>query len=185
MPNYKKTIQIMLAVFFFVLATSFAYGWQTFDQGPFLFNDEVRFEQSVDFQGTVQNHDQSVPVNIRVRRTIAQLNTNASEILPAIHGLGYRLIDCKAIAYGGPVVNATTIDIRGTQSGSVVKLAAFAQANLTQSAMVVAGGTGGTILADGASFTACDDYSSIFAGITGLNCTNATGVDFIITYVAE
>jgi len=79
----------------------------------------------------------------------------------------------------------TTVDLLGTQSSSGVKLVAYAQAQLTQSTVVYDGLTGGTVLADGASYQACDANTAITAGKTGSDVTTATGVDFVIEYVIE
>jgi predicted RecA/RadA family phage recombinase len=121
---------------------------------------------------------------IRKRLTVAAINAGAT-LVPAVPGAKIRLHDMAAIAVGGAVTSVTTVDVKGTQSTSVVKLVAFAQANLTQSAMVRAGGTGGTLLADGASFAPCDANTAITAGITGSSITVATNVDFIGTYSLE
>lgn len=123
-------------------------------------------------------------LSIRARFTIAQINTGAA-LLAAVTGLKYRMVGCKAIAYGGAVGATTTVDILGTQASSSVKLAAFAQASLTQSAVLTAGGSGGTVLADGASFAPCDAATGITIGKTGASLTTATGVDIVFDFVLE
>lgn len=120
---------------------------------------------------------------LRARVTIANVNAGAT-LLAALPGYKYRMVACKAIAYGGAVGTLTTVDILGTQS-SGVKLVAFAQANLTQSTVLTAGGTGAAVLADGASFTACDANTAITIGKTGGTGDTATGVDVIFEYVIE
>lgn len=122
-------------------------------------------------------------LNKRQRFTIAEINAGAT-LLPAITGKSYRMIGAKAIAVGGAAGAVTTVDITGTVSTSR-KLVAFAQANLTQSAVVVDGGTGGTVLADGASYTANDAGTAILVGKTGSNVTTATHIDIIFDYVVE
>ena len=122
-------------------------------------------------------------LNKRQRFTIAEINAGAT-LLPAISGKSYRMIAAKAIAVGGAAGAVTTVDITGTVSTSR-KLVAFAQANLTQSAVVVDGGTGGTVLADGASYTANDAGTAILVGKTGSNVTTATHIDVIFDYVVE
>ncbi len=122
--------------------------------------------------------------HLRTRVTIANVNAGAT-LLPALAGYKYRLVDCWAIAYGGAVGAVTTVDILGTQSTSSVKLVAYAQASLTQSAVLKAGGTGAAVLADGASFTACDSGAAITIGITGSSATTATGIDVLLSYVIE
>ena len=126
----------------------------------------------------------SVVLNVRKRVSIAQVNAGY-EILPAIAGRTYRMIQCQAIAYGGAVGTVTTVDLEATQSAGPVKLVAFAQANLTQSAVLVSGGTGAAVTADGASYIACDAATAITVGITGGDAVTATGIDFILTYVIE
>lgn len=106
-------------------------------------------------------------------------------LVPAIPGYKLRLVGCKAIAIGGAAAAVTTVDVLGTQGAAVVKLAAFAQASLTQSTVLTAGGTGGAVLADGASFNVCDVNTAITIGQTGSNITTATFIDIILDYVAE
>ena len=119
----------------------------------------------------------------RQRATIAQVNAGVS-LLPAIPGLKYRMVDIKAISVGGAAAAVTTVDVLGTQTSSV-KLAAFAQASLTRSTVLTAGGSGAAVLADGASFAACDTNTAITAGKTGSDVTTATHVDFILRYTLE
>ena len=124
---------------------------------------------------------------VRVKRTRVTLaNVNAgSTLLAAIAGKQYRLVNAYAIAYGGAIGAVTTVDILGTQSTSSVKLVAFAQAGLTQSAVLKMGGTSAAVLADGASFVACDANTAVTVNITGSAATTATGIDFILEYTIE
>lgn len=121
--------------------------------------------------------------NIRSRFTIAQINAGAT-ILAAIPGFKYRMVGCRAVAYGGAVGATTTVDVVGTISTGR-KLVAFAQASLTQSTVLRDGGTGGTVLADGASYTANDANTAITIGKTGSDLTTATGIDVNLDYVVE
>ena len=105
-------------------------------------------------------------------------------ILAALSGFKYRMIDCLAIAIGGAAATVTTVDVLGTQSTSK-KLFAFAQAQLTQSTVLRPGVTGCAVLADGASFVACDDNTAITIGQTGSNIVTATHVDFILSYAID
>ena len=125
------------------------------------------------------NHAQQ----LRTRLTVAQVNAGFT-LLAALPGYKYRLLDAAAIAVGGAVTTVTTVDILGTQS-TVKKLVAFGQAALTQSTLVRAGSAGGVLLADGASFAACDANTAITANITGSSITVATSVDFLLSYVIE
>jgi len=135
-------------------------------------------------QTTLGNAADAIVLCQRHRVTIAEINAGHT-LLPQISGKSYRLVSCKAIAYGGAAGDVTTVDLLGTQSSSGVKLVAYAQAQLTQSTVVYDGLTGGTVLADGASYQACDANTAITAGKTGSDVTTATGVDFVIEYVIE
>lgn len=127
---------------------------------------------------------QSVYVqNKRLRATIAQVNAGI-ELLPALAGYAYRMIDCQAISVGGAAAAVTTVDILGTQT-SAVKLAAFAQAQLAQSTVLRPGITGCAVLADGASFAPCDANTAVTVGKTGSAVTTATHIDFEFTYALE
>ena len=121
--------------------------------------------------------------SFRARVLTATVNAGGT-LLAAIAGYKYRMVNCKITAYGGAVGTLTTVDILGTQS-SGVKLAAFAQAALTQSAVLTAGAANGAVLADGASFIACDAGTAITIGKTGGTGDTATGVDVIFDYVLE
>jgi len=125
-----------------------------------------------------------VVLNVRKRVSIAQINAGY-EILPAIAGRTYRMIQCQAISYGGAVGATTSVDLLGTQSASPVDLVLFLQGGLTQSAVLVSGGTNATVAADGASYAACDTATAITVLKDGSDLTTATGVDFILTYVIE
>lgn len=122
-------------------------------------------------------------LNVRQRFTIAQVNAGAT-LVAAVSGKSIRMVGCKAIAVGGAAGAVTTVDILGTSTTSR-KLVAFAQASLTQSAVLADGGTGGTVLADGASYTANDAGTAITVGKTGSSITTATHIDVIFSYVLE
>lgn len=122
--------------------------------------------------------------NTRQRFTIAQVNAGAT-ILAAVAGYKYRLIACKAISVGGAAAAVTTVDILGTQAASGVKLVAYAQASLTQSTVLTDGGSGATVLADGASYAQNDANTAITIGKTGSSVTTATHIDVILSYALE
>jgi hypothetical protein len=130
---------------------------------------------------SVTNHP--VVFNVRQRFTIAQVNAGAT-LVAAVSGKSIRMVGCKAIAVGGAAGAVTTVDILGTSTTSR-KLVAFAQASLTQSTVLADGGTGGTVLADGASYTANDANTAVTIGKTGSNVTTATHIDVIFVYVLE
>ena len=121
--------------------------------------------------------------NLRTRSTIAVVNAGAT-LLAAVTGYKYRIISATAISVGGAAAAVTTVDILGTQTSSV-KLVAYAQASLTQSAVLKDGGTGAAVLTDGASYVACDAATAITIGKTGSAITTATHIDTNISYVLE
>jgi len=122
--------------------------------------------------------------SIRRRCTVAEVNAGV-QLLPAIAGYKYRMIGCKAIAVGGAAGAVTTVDVTATQATATVKLVAYAQASLTQSTVLTAGGSGGAVLADGASFVANDAGTAINVGKTGSSVTTATNIDIIFDYALE
>ena len=122
-------------------------------------------------------------LNVRKRLTIAQVNAGV-ELVAAVSGKSIRMVDCKAIAVGGAAGAVTTVDVTGTSTTSR-KLVAFAQASLTQSTVLTAGGSGATVLADGASYTANDAGTAINVSKTGSSITTATHIDVIFDYVLE
>jgi hypothetical protein len=135
-------------------------------------------------QAALGNAGNPIVMCHRHRVTVAEINAG-HELLAAITGKSYRIIQCLAIAYGGSVGTTTTVDLLGTQSSGSVKLVAYAQAGLTQSSVLVSGGTNAAVQADGASYAACDASTAITVGKTGGDADTATGVDFVITYVIE
>lgn len=121
---------------------------------------------------------------IRRRCTIAEINAGVT-LLAALSGYQYRMVACKAIAVGGNAGTVTTVDVLGTQSAAGVKLVAYAQANLTRSAVLEAGGTGAAVLADGASFVANDANTAVTVGKTGGSIDTATHVDILFSYIVD
>lgn len=122
--------------------------------------------------------------NVRTRFTVAQVNAGAT-VVPAIAQQKHRMVAARAISVGGAAGAVTTVDLLGTQGGASVKLVAFAQASLTRSTVLVDGGSGATVLADGASYVACDANTAITIGKTGSDVTTATHIDVILSYVIE
>ena len=122
--------------------------------------------------------------NVRTRFTVAQVNAGAT-LIGAVAGYKIRMVFCKAIAVGGAAGAVTTVDILGTQAAASVKLVAFAQASLTQSTVLADGGSGGTVLADGASHNVCDTNTAVTVGKTGASVTVATSIDIIFSYTIE
>lgn len=122
--------------------------------------------------------------HIRTRFTVAQVNAGAT-VLTAIAGKKYRVVDAAMIAVGGNVAAVTTVDLSATQGAAGVVLMAGAQASLTRSAVVKMGGTGGTVLADGASYVANDANTAITIIKNGADITTATHVDLLLSYVIQ
>lgn len=130
------------------------------------------------------NTDPGAVRTLRVRTTTANVNAGAT-LLPAIAGRRYRMVDASMISIGGAAAGATAIRITGTQSASSVQLVSNAVAALTQSTRVLAGVTASSsILADGASFTACDANTAITLTASG-TLTTSTHIDVILSYVIE
>ena len=123
-------------------------------------------------------------LTIRKRFTVAQVNAGAT-LLPALPGLKYRMVDALALAVGGAAGAVTTVDILATAAAASRKLVAFAQASLTQSTVLRAGGAGAAVLADGASFTQNDVNTAVTIGKTGADVTVATHIDVELTYSIE
>lgn len=122
---------------------------------------------------------------LRTRFTTAQVNAGAT-ILTALPGLRYRVHDISLIAEGGNAATATSVDVLGTQSSSVVKLMDGRVAGLTQNTLLRAGtATNGLILAAGASFAPCDANTAITIGKTGSDLATATHVHVLLTYDIE
>lgn len=117
---------------------------------------------------------------VRHRATIAEVNAGFTLTTPP-QGMAVRLVGARAIAVGGAVADVTTVDVLD----DTTKLVAFAQASLTQSTVVVAGETGGTVLADGASFAALDANEPVTVGKTGSDVTGATHIDFLVEFTLE
>jgi hypothetical protein len=132
----------------------------------------------------IRNDNGSVVFNLRTRVTIAQVNAGLT-LVAAIPGYKLRLIDALMIAVGGAAAAVTTVDILGTQAAGGVKLVAAAQASLTQSTVLRAGGAGAAVLADGASFAQNDVNTPITIGKTGASVTTATAIDVILTFAIE
>lgn len=127
-----------------------------------------------------------VALNKRFRATTAEVNAGLL-LLPALAGYKYRIVDVTMIAIGGNAATATSVDIVATQGASAVRPFVVAVAALTQSAVVKPNSANVTVLADGASFIACDANSGIYVSkqAAGSNLATATHVDVVLTYVIE
>lgn len=123
-------------------------------------------------------------LSARFRSTIAEVNAG-KVLLPAIPGFRYRVSNIRMIGIGGFISVISSVDILATQSAASVKLFAGLQPNMTQSTVLTAGGTGTTVLADGASFAPNDVNTPITISKTGGTALTATHVDVLIDYVLE
>jgi len=122
----------------------------------------------------------------RVRATTAQVIAGL-ELLPALPGYTYRIIDCTLIAIGGSAATATSVDLIGTRGGVTVRPLVAAVAALTQSTVARMGASNMTVLADGASHTPLDANTALSIGQQsgGSNLATATAIDVILTYAVE
>ena len=126
----------------------------------------------------------------RVRATIAEINAAAGkELLPAVAGYAYRLVDVALIAVGGAAATATSVDVIGTRSAGPVRPVVAAVAALAQSAVARAGDANVAVLADGASHTPLDANTPVVLATDAYpaagSLATATHVDAILTYVME
>lgn len=124
---------------------------------------------------------------LRTRVTRAQLNAGFN-LLPALPGVKWQLVNGKFIAVGGAATSGTSVNLKGTQSGSAANLAIITIAALTQSAVVTtesapaAGSV--TLLADGASFIPNDVNTAMSVITVGSAMTVMTNLDCFIGYIA-
>jgi hypothetical protein len=121
---------------------------------------------------------------VRRRCTAAEVNAGVT-VLPAVPGWRYRINDMTMISIGGAAAGATTVNVGGTQAAAAVNLLAVAVAALTQSAVVRAGASNASVIADGVSFTQCDANTAIVVNKTGATLTGSTNVDVLISYAIE
>jgi hypothetical protein len=128
-----------------------------------------------------------VHYSLRTRVTVAQLNAGQT-LLAALTNYKYRIENVKVIAYGGALssTNATHVEVRGTQSSSVVALFKVAKAQLGQSVLNTFGTASTILLNDGASTATCDQNAAITVNaLGGSDFAGATGIDVILDYVVE
>jgi predicted RecA/RadA family phage recombinase len=137
----------------------------------------------VDISPNSQAIGDGIVRTVRRRFTTAEINAGEN-LLPAVPGARYRLVDASMIAIGGNAGGATSVNIRATQSTSGVSLLASAVAGLTQNTLLRAGATNAAILAGGVSFVANDTNTAITVNATG-TLTTATHVDVLASYVLE
>lgn len=141
---------------------------------------------TLDASGALQSSDLGV-YNVRLRATTAEVNSGTKEVLPAVAGYAYRLIDMTMIAIGGNAATATSVDIVGTRDASTVRPYVVAIAALTRSAIVKPNSSNVTALADGASHTLLDANTAVLISKQsgGSNLGTATAIDVILSYTLE
>lgn len=127
---------------------------------------------------------QGIVMSARYHVAIADVNAGVT-LVPIVAGLKYRLVDCAMIAIGATVTTLTSVDLKGTQSASVVVLVSCAQASLVRSTVLRAGATGSTVLADGASFATCDVGTAFTLIKAGSDGAAASHIDVLLTYAVE
>ncbi len=139
---------------------------------------------SVEAGGELAHAAGALALSQRFRVTAAEVNAG-KELLAAIPGFKYRLIDWSMVAIGGNAATATSVDLLATQGAAGVTLAAVAVAALTRSAVVKPNSANVTVLADGASFVANDAATAITIGKTGGSLATATHVDVVLLFALE
>jgi len=128
----------------------------------------------------------TIEQSVRHRVTTAEVNAGHT-IVAAVPGQKFRITALRLIAYGGNAETATSVDILSTQSAASVRPFVVAVAGLTQSAVVTEDNTNVVVLADGASFAVNDANTAITIDTQsgGSDLATATGIDVILSYVAE
>jgi len=125
----------------------------------------------------------SNPQSKRVRVTLAQINAGY-ELLPAIGGYAYRLIDWGLTAIGGAAATATSVDIIGTRTTAVRPFVTAVSA-MSESTRIGLGHANCVILAQGASFTSLDAGTAVTIGTQAASAGNlatCTHVDVELLY---
>jgi hypothetical protein len=112
--------------------------------------------------------------------------TGGTELLAAVTGRAYRVIQFRCIATGATATGSSAVlNIVGTQT-TPVSLASITVATLVRSTPVLSETSGCTLLADGASFNTCDAATSIRATFDGTHAiTGASTIIVSIWYVVE
>jgi predicted RecA/RadA family phage recombinase len=120
-------------------------------------------------------------LHLRKRVAVADVNAGAT-LVPAVPGRKPRLIDVATIAVGGAASAAFNILATLTAERKLVSQAAVQSA---QSALLRAGATGSTLLADGASFTANDANTAITIKKDAGDVGTATSIDVLLTFALD
>lgn len=124
----------------------------------------------------------------KVNVTRAEMNAG-KELLPAVAGRKYRMVDCRVIAVGAnaaATANATGVAISATQSAGAAKLFEVNLAQLTRSTINRPGSASTIILADNASFNVNDVNTAITAAaVAGTDLITVTSFQVEVSYVLE
>lgn len=124
----------------------------------------------------------------RTRVSLAQLNAGLN-LLPALPGVRWRMINAMLLAVGGAAAVGTSVNIIGTVAAAAVQLWVVTIAALTRSTPIYTGVTPAagaqTLLADGASFTQMDVNTAVQVITVGSAMTTLTSLDVMLSYVAD
>ena len=129
-----------------------------------------------------------VVCQVRVRATAAEVNgAGGKELVPAVAGYQYRIVDCAMIAIGGAAATATSVDLVATRNAGAVRPLVIAVAALTENTLVRMGAANAVILAAGASYTALDANTNISVQKQsgGGSLATATHIDVLLSYVMD
>jgi len=127
------------------------------------------------------------PQNKRVRVTLAQVNAGY-ELLPALPGYTYRLINWTLTAIGASAATATSVDLIGTQGAVAVRPVVTAVSALARSAVIGRGHANSVVLADGASQMALDVNTALTICTQSAsqgNLATCTHIDVNLEYAVE
>ncbi len=117
---------------------------------------------------------------IRARVSRAEVNAG-KEILPAIEGMKYRMVDCIMIAIGGNAGGADGVQVKCDTNVLVdAKVAAIEKDDVAR-----AGDDNVNVLDDGASFVTQDANKGITVIKDGSDLDTADHIDVILSYVIE
>jgi hypothetical protein len=121
---------------------------------------------------------------LKANFTAADINAGTT-IIPARAYGGVRLYDVTLVALGGAAGGATSINITGTQAGTVISLVSAPVAVLTQNAVVRITTATVVVPAGSAFFKACDNGAPIQIGKVGASVTGLTSLDVILLYAID
>ena len=163
--------------------------WMRWVQKFIQAHEHTGVSDDTDAEDTGDARATGMAFNVRHRVTTAEMNSG-HEILAAVSGKKYRIIDCHVIAVGGTMAHtadATGVAIYGTQT-TPQKLYEVLLAAGVQSAICRPGSANTNILADGASFVQNDANTAITVRTVSAgnyDLITCTHVDINIIYALE